>query len=76
MQLLRRVRCYTSTAIRAWKEFSARDGDMRFLNNHRDNKTRISLNKMRESFFNLAVLEEKLVALDKTCEESAKIVSC
>jgi hypothetical protein len=49
---------------------------MRFLNNHRDNKTRISLNKMRESFFNLAVLEEKLVALDKTCEESAKIVSC
>jgi hypothetical protein len=49
---------------------------MRFLHNHRDNKTRISLNKMRESFFNLAILEEKLVALDKTCEESAKIVSC
>jgi hypothetical protein len=75
MQLLRRVRSHTSTAIKAWKEFSARNGDMRFLHNHRDHKTKISLNRIRDSFFNLAILEEKLVALDKTCEESAKIVS-
>jgi hypothetical protein len=75
MQLLRRVRFHTSTAIKAWKEFSARNGDMRFLQSQQDHKAKVSLNRIRDSFFNLAILEEKLVALDKTCEESAKIVS-
>lgn len=75
MQLLRRVRLHTSTAIKAWKAFSARNGDIRYLNSHQDRMAKVSLNKIRNSFFNLAILDEKLVALDKTCEESAKIAS-
>jgi transcription initiation factor IIE alpha subunit len=75
MQLLRRVRSHTSTAIKAWKEFSAHNRDMRFLHSHDDHKAKLSFNKIRDLFFNLAIVDEKLVALDKTCEESAKIAS-
>lgn len=74
MQLLRKVHTYTSTAIKAWKEFSAYGGNLRYLVHSQDHKTEVAISKIKASFLNLAILEQKLVALDKTCEESAKTV--
>lgn len=76
MQLLRKVRSHTFTAIEAWRGFSARNGDIQYLMNFPDHRMKIALNKIQGYFSRLAILEQKLVALDESCEDSVKTVSC
>jgi hypothetical protein len=76
MQLLRKVRSHTFNAIEAWKGFSARNGDIQYLMDSPDNRTKIALSKIQGSFSRLAILEQKLVALDESCKDSVKTVGC
>ncbi|KAF3038772.1 hypothetical protein E8E12_000549 [Didymella heteroderae] len=64
-----------SQANATWRNFNSEKGDVLYFSDLRDNDARSALHKIEESFEKMAILEVKLIRLQHTCEQSAKILT-
>lgn len=64
-----------SQANATWRNFNSEKGDVLYFSDLRNQDAKSALHKIEESFEKMAILEVKLIRLQHTCEQSAKIVS-
>jgi hypothetical protein len=74
-ELLKELRGYLLTTVRAWSHFVGPHGDINYFLDHAAQGAGKSMENIRDNFAELASLDEKLVFLTSFLTESGEIVS-
>lgn len=73
--ILQDLRVHLSMTVSVWKDFSRVDGHISFFSDMTAEDANIALERIKESFEQLKLLEQKLSLLYKECTKAASVVS-
>jgi hypothetical protein len=75
MQLIRQIRERFARTTQAWTRFSSTKGDLGYFADICDRRSLLALDSLMHSFQALEDLQQDLVSLERSCEESRAMVS-
>jgi hypothetical protein len=75
MQLIRQIQERFARTTQAWTRFSSAKGDQDYFTDVCDRESLLALDSLMHSFQELEDLQQDLVSLDRSCEESRAMVS-